>query len=113
MAGEHVGFVDCAECGAQSPVRVNKNNKKFYLCPSCGLIYPNTKEGQARLEKRFRVEEKKGGVEVAAGVGIVSPAPSSEVKTTPAPTEPVTVAPLAEDPPPEKKEPRRRFGVER
>src|SRR3990167_2954274 len=54
MAGEMVGTVECAECGAESPVRLNKNKKKFYLCPSCGLIYPNTKEGQARLEKRLR-----------------------------------------------------------
>ena len=94
--GEMQGFVDCAECGAESPVRLNKNNKLFYVCPACGLIYPNMTEGQAKIRARLRpinapdekpVEEKKGGAEVAAGVGIAAPAPSSEVKTPPAPPE--------------------------
>ena len=87
--GEMQGFVDCAECGADSPVRLNKNQKLFYVCPACGLIYPNMVEGQAKIRARLRPinapaekppEEKKGDAEVAAGVGIVAPAPSSEVK---------------------------------
>jgi ssDNA-binding Zn-finger/Zn-ribbon topoisomerase 1 len=73
MAGEMVGTVECAECGAESPVRLNKNKKKFYLCPSCGLIYPNTKEGQERLEKRLRL------------VGALKPAPAPEPTPTPQP----------------------------
>jgi ssDNA-binding Zn-finger/Zn-ribbon topoisomerase 1 len=91
-----VGHVNCAECGAESEVRENKNKKVFYNCPECGLIYPNSPAGNARLRAKMRpitpVEEKnsdpkKGDAEVAGGVPKPPPARSEKVKKTKPPPE--------------------------
>lgn len=99
MAGELQGFIDCAECKANAPVRLNKNKKLFYVCPSCGLIYPNMKEGQDKLRARMRP------------INAPEPEPSHpsvEPKAEPEkgsvePTAPLVVDPPTMDPPKPKK----------
>lgn len=95
MAGELQGFIDCAECKANSPVRLNKNKKLFYVCPSCGLIYPNMKEGQDKIKSRMRpVNEPESAKEKQVS-------PIAEEKETAAPK--TTQPPVMDAPPPKPK----------
>ena len=55
MAGELKGFIACPLCKDRSPVRANKNAKLFCNCGRCGIIYPNTAEGQAYIHKHMEL----------------------------------------------------------
>lgn len=88
MACETVGKADCFVCGTESPVRMNKNKKLFIMCAGCGMIYPNTAEGQKRLKAKVRaIDESAPAPETKQ----VEPIPAVQVteapKTTPPPVE--------------------------
>lgn len=57
MANPDVGYIDCPQCGLESPVRWQKGvvgTKLYYACKNCGQFFPRMDGGQAFIKANMR-----------------------------------------------------------
>lgn len=57
MANPDVGYIDCPQCGKESPVRWQKGvvgTKLYYFCDRCGQFFPRKDFGQKLINANMR-----------------------------------------------------------